>query len=362
MTASVVRTGLRILVVCDVVGATQQISFAQPLTSAVSSGEIVLDMIGHDPEWLESQAAVQSCWTRYEPDVLFLSRYASGAAEALIEQARVAGKPVVFHLDDDLLNVPERLGQSKFEYYNRPERLAALRGALDASDLVYASTATLAEALTQNGIRAPIFAGDIYCSMEAETLAPPLPASGPVIGYMATGGHGADLDIVVPAIARLMDDIPELRFETFGTIGAADSLAERFGSRVCLHRGVSPYDKFLDALRDLGWWIGIAPLEDTPFNRCKADTKWVEYTFAGLPVVASNLPVYQMACIPGAGFLVETEEEWYAALRSLVLSRQTRDSVVGRAQEHLRARYSRARLKAQLFGVIERAMNTSAVV
>ena len=40
---------LSILVVCDTVGATQQISFAQPLADSISSGEVSLAMVGHDP-------------------------------------------------------------------------------------------------------------------------------------------------------------------------------------------------------------------------------------------------------------------------------------------------------------------------
>ena len=78
--------------------------------------------------------------------------------------------------------------------------------------------------------------------------------------------------MVLPAVRRLMSEVPNLRFETFGTIGATQSLSE-FGSRVGHHRGVPNYALFLARLSELGWWVGIAPLEDTPFNRCKADTK-----------------------------------------------------------------------------------------
>jgi glycosyltransferase involved in cell wall biosynthesis len=349
---------LHLLVICDTVGATQHISFAQPLADAIAGGEVLLDMVGHDAAW-SSDDAVGDFWALYEPDVLILSRYTSGLADGLIRAARAQGTPVVFHIDDDLLNVPESLGASKFLHYNQPERLAALRGAMDASDFVYASTTVLAETLARNGIRSRIVSGEIYCSMEVEALVKPLPATGPVIGYMATGGHGADLELVLPAITRLMHEIPELRFETFGTIGAADDLAATFGSRVSHHRGVSPYDRFLGALRDLGWWIGIAPLEDTAFNRCKADTKWVEYTYAGLPTVASDLPVYRKACVPGSGLLAATEDDWYHALRGLVLDQFHRQALTAGARDHLTSRYSRERLRDQLLGVVEQALAPS---
>lgn len=347
------KDATRILVVCDTVGATQQISFAQPLADRLEAGEFVLAMVGHDPEWVNSQAC-ERLWAEHEPDILFLSRYTSGLADGIIAVARRSRCPVVFHIDDDLLNVPESLGASKFQYYNQPSRLAALRDAMNASDFIYASTPALAEALTRSGILKPKIPGDIYCSMVAEAMTKPLPATGPVIGYMATGGHGADLQLVLPAVERLMKEIPELRFETFGSIGAAEGLAH-LGARVSHHRGVSDYSRFLEALGELGWWVGIAPLEDTAFNRCKADTKWVEYTFAGVATVASDLPVYHRACEGGAGALAWTEAEWYLALRRLILDQAHRRDTVERGRARIADRYSRRALAEQLIAVIDHA-------
>ena len=341
---------LSILVVCDTVGATQQISFAQPLADSISSGEVSLAMVGHDPAWADPLAC-HILWETYRPDVLILSRYTSGLAQGVIAAARQAGKAVVFHIDDDLLHVPESLGRSKFEHYNAPERLAALRADMEASDSIYASTPALAAALEATGITTPVVAGDIYCSMDPETFLTSRPATGPVIGYMATGGHGADLDMVLPAVRRLMSEVPNLRFETFGTIGATQSLSE-FGSRVGHHRGVPNYALFLARLSELGWWVGIAPLEDTPFNRCKADTKWVEYTSAGLAVVATDLPVYHRACADGAGLLAADEQEWYEALRALIMNKDLRSDTVSAARGRISAMYSRDALRRQLLSIV----------
>lgn len=344
---------IRLLVVCDKVGATQHISFAQPLADDLHEGRVELTMVDHDPAWRDPLAC-HAMWDAHAADVLILSRYTSGLAAGVVAAARSANAPVIFHIDDDLLHVPESLGKSKFEHYNAPDRLAALREAMECSDMVYASTQVLAEALRASGIATPVVAGDIYCSVDPERLPISLPATGPVIGYMATGGHGADLDIVVPAIRRLLNEIPDLRFETFGTIGAADALAE-FGERIGHHRGVPDYGRFLERLAELGWWIGIAPLQDTPFNRCKADTKWVEYAYAGVASVASDLPVYQRACNGGAGLLATTEDEWYHALRALVLNRTLRSSVCMKARKRLSEYYSRDALKRQILAIVSEA-------
>lgn len=349
-------SALRLLVICDTVGATQQISFAQPLAEDIRSGAVRLAMLAHDPAWSDP-AVCRKKWNANPADVLVLSRYTSGLAEGWITAARATGARVIFHIDDDLLNVPESLGQAKYEHYNQPARLAALRAAMQASDFIYASTPVLADTLRAHGVTAPIIPGDIYCSM-AEDLPRTLPATGPVIGYMATGGHGADLALVVPAIRDLMIEMPELRFETFGTIGTAHGL-ESFGSRVSHHRGVGDYAGFLSALANLGWWVGIAPLEDTPFNRCKADTKWVEYSFAGIATVASDLPVYRQARDAGAGLMARSTDDWRRSLRQLLVDRRVREAAVGVAREKLVTRYSRRALRDQLLTIISGQTNAA---
>jgi len=117
------------------------------------------------------------------------------------------------------------------------------------------------------------------------------------------------------------------------------------------------YAGFLQRLRALGWWVGLAPLEDHAFNRCKADTKWVEYTLAGTAAVAADLPVYHRACADGAGLLAASGAGagWEAQVGRLLASRRLRDATLARARERLAARYGHAELGAQVLAMVERA-------
>ena len=332
------------LVAADAVAATQTISFVQPFAEQTAPR---IAAIGHDESWNEP-AALDALWKQHRPCGLVLSRYTRSAGQALIDKARAEGVPVVFHIDDDLLAVPDSLGKAKYDYYNQPERLAALKSAMNAADVVYASTAPLAERLKQHGVVAPVIAGDIYCTVEVPDAPGPGRDAGPIIGYMGTGGHGADLDMVLPAITTLLDEFPALRFETFGTIKPPAWLAETYGERVGHHAGESNYDLFLARLGELGWSIGLAPLEDTAFNRCKADTKWVEYSRAGIAVVASDLPVYHRACADGAGWLAASTEDWTHILRALVSDANAVQTGVDKARARLKQDYTRARLADQV--------------
>jgi hypothetical protein len=341
----------RLLVLADPHMATQEISFLRPM-STLGRGRVQL-LMPPPSEFVGGEAVRREFWREAEPTVLILSRYADAVALGYQQLARDAGVPCVFHIDDDLLDVPPSIGAAKHAHLSAPERQARLRAVMDHSDLIYASTSALATRLDQHGIRTPVIHGDVYCSAKAP-FGPEWPATVPVIGYAATGGHDRDLALVTPALVRLMERWPSLRFECLGTISLPESLL-RFGERVQHHPAVERYPDYLDRLRSLGWWIGIAPLVDDAFNRCKADTKWVEYTQAGIAVVASDLPAYSRAGAAGACRLVREPEQWAAELSTLLRSAPARERSIHLARSLLEQHYSHERVALGVLAAVARA-------
>lgn len=354
MTAVVKETGRKVLVVSDGKDgptATQRISFGQPFGTDGSGlrAQVLFQKSVATP------AAIERAFENQSPDVLVLSRYTSALGREWIRLARARRTPIIYHIDDDLLAVPATLGQVKYAAYNEPERLRALRENIESSDLLYVSTPALLDRLQEHGIRMPAVAGEIYCSVDASGLgASSFPATGPVIGYMGTSGHSEDFRLVIPALCDVMDAVPSLEFELFGTIALPSEL-KRFGNRVRHLPPKSEYSEFASYLRRLGWWIGLAPLVDNAFNRCKADTKWVEYSSAGMAVIASDLPVYRQACGDNAGIVANAPQEWSNAMLSLLANPGRRSLMVANAQSKLREQYSHERLRRQFEQVMAKA-------
>lgn len=333
-------------------GATPFISFIQPLARYVESGGMKLQIERDNRRWDADDIA--ALLRKAQPDIVVLCRYVSERSRLFIECAKRFNIPLVFHIDDDLLDVPPSIGKEKYDSYQDSKRLESLRRALNASDLVYASTFALAQRLAEQEIDAPIVHGQVYCSVDCGDLPPVFPATMPVIGYMGTQSHSADLALIAPAIERLLDAVPAVSFETFGTIHPLPQLA-RFGNRVLHHPPLSNYEEFLAKLRSLGWWVGLAPLEDNIFNRCKADTKWVEYSYAGMPVVAQDIAVYRRACSGGSGVLASSVEEWYHATFALVRSAAAREALIRSARTKLYQSYSRSVLCDQVLNIFNEA-------
>lgn len=343
----------RILVAADSLAATQEISFRRPLSEAEADGRVILNMVA-DSESLRSEEQCRAMWDAFRPSVLFASRFIDVLETPLYKLARAHNIPVIFHIDDNLLKVGKQLGEAKFNFYNSAPRKAALRNAINQSDLLYVSTQILGKEIVKEGVEVPLYMGQIYCTVKPDDISPYRPAATPVIGYMGTGGHAADLEMISPAIDRLMDDFPELRFETFGTISSSVDFS-RYGDRYATHKRTATYEEFLKKLSQLGWWAGLAPLEDYPFNLCKADTKWVEYSLSGIPVIASRLPVYSRACSGGSGLMAQTTDEWYNAMRSLLEKTDVSNGLVHKAQDKLRGLYTHTRLVDQILAVVDMA-------
>ena len=345
----------RILFVVNAAVPTLQLSFQKPLASMVGRGELTTELLTeqHIRDELETSAsgpeALAFQLDGFDPSVIIFCRYSGPGSSSIVEWARKERVPVIYHIDDDLLAVPPDIGERKFAMHNSADRTGAIRSLLTSADLVYASTERLQARLLDYYPSLPVVAGKIYCS--GSVLQRPKNRPARKVGYMASADHAHNLEMVLPAIARLLDRNPEIIFELFGSIPIPGAL-ERFGERISTAPPVADYTQFLTEFAKCEWDVGICPLTPIDFNLMKADTKWVEYTSAGAAVVASRNTVYDDCCDDGCGILADGVDEWFEALESLVHDDRLRVDMVHQAQAKLERDYNIGRLRDQVFQVI----------
>lgn len=306
-------------------------------------------------KWPDTPEVVERLRRRlsdFAPTLIVMCRYSGPYASNIIEWSREARVPTIYHIDDDLLNVPTEIGEAKARSHNAPRRTAAVRYLLDETTIAYCSTQPLARQLFGPEPLTRVFVGDIYCA--SEILAPPTTDEPPVIGYMGFGSHDYDFKFALPAVVRILDARPEVTFEIFGNIAVPEEL-KRFGDRIRTVEPIRDYGVFKQKLASLRWRIGICPLANLPFNEVKANTKWVEYSACGYAVVASRESIYRDCCSDGCGMLADTDDEWYAAFEKLIDDKAFHRAQVERAQQRVSERYSPDRLRGQILRVFEQA-------
>lgn len=351
----------RMLFVANANVPTLQLSFEKPLAPLVARGEIASQLLTEkqlreDPDLLADEARL-TAWIeryldRYNPSVIVFCRYSGPAHRPVVAWAKRQKVPVIYHIDDDLLAIPPEVGERKHALHNSPQRLATVRELLLSADLVYASTVRLRRKLLEYFPELPIAAGKIYCS--GTVIKEPAQTPSHKIGYMASADHSHNLEMVLPAIEKLLDRYDHVRFEFFGSIPVPPKLG-RFGERISKAPPIANYGRFLTEFAAYGWDVGICPLNPIEFNLMKANTKWVEYTSVGAAVVASRGTVYDECCADGCGILADGIDEWFSALELLINDNEEREAMVKRAQEKLDGEYSIGRLRQQVLDMIGRA-------
>lgn len=165
------------------------------------------------------------------------------------------------------------------------------------------------------------------------------------IVYMGTATHGPDLAIVLPAIERLLAEFGmRVRFDIVGVTGDGD--LPEWANRLTVPASAAfSYPGFVDWFtRQADWDIGIAPLADTPFNRCKSAIKTMDYAALGLATVASDMPEFRGSIADGAGgFLTpNTSAAWYEALSRMLRNPRLRQTLSEGARTEWLAHYTLA--------------------
>ena len=280
-----------------------------------------------------------------QADLILAHRYAvpdQAAAAALLAHAARTGAPFIFDLDDNLVELPpdhpeiDRLGP-------KAETITAL---LAGADRVQVSTPLLAERLAPfvrggighiqlvpNGLDERLWspAADLGGPLGA-SLAEAGVAPGPVrILYMGTATHGADLDLALPALARLAETFGDrIAIEIVGIAGPGGLPPYIRRVEVPARAGLS-YPAFVawltDRQRRQPWSIGIAPLADTAFNRCKSSIKMLDYAALGLATVVSDMPAYRDTAFAqrleadgalAGGYLAADPAQWFHGIARLI--------------------------------------------
>jgi len=345
----------------DRLGPTLQINWMRPLAEARRRGGAAVWLV-EEREFEQRAASLGAPGARRDLDALFrelrphlvaVSRYGGASATAILEAATRHAVPLVFHIDDNLLAVEPELGAAKVARYAAPQRIAALRSLLTEADLVYVSTEALRRQLEALGLAfRACFVGAIAGGADIVRRRDQHPeaAKAVTIGYMASSSHAADLAMVMPALLRLLDDRPEVQVEVFGSLKVPEALAQK----ACrAHPPVGDYDSFLDRLASMPWDIGLAPLRSTDFNLAKTNTKWIEYTAAGIPVICSDHPVYGDVLAAGAA-APAADDGWYDVICAMIDQADKRRIQLETAQLLLERAYSLQRLRAQLAEMISR--------
>ena len=263
--------------------------------------------------------------------VLILYRCIQDSTLSLARFARLLRIRVIYELDDDLLEPPEDVSWGKRDRSGHLSQI--IKMFLDEADQVKAGSPELARRLQERGyptVYQP-YTAKICDSLTEDTGAPYR------IGYFGSPHHRDDIEMITPALLALKEELQEqVEFEFLGCYpqGWQQLKASVFP--------VEPdYENFLEILTERHWTLGLAPLQPTSFNEAKSNSKFRDYTAAGILGVYADLAPYRDSIIHNQnGWLAgKSPEEWYEMIKKALFS-TNRIIMIGQARKLLQAVYS----------------------
>lgn len=168
-----------------------------------------------------------------------------------------------------------------------------------------------------------------------------------IIGYAGSNSHQDDLEMFFPHLLEIMKKYPNVYFESVGSISKDmlhlfDDFPSPIMNRCDLLPATWTFKEYPKMIADQKWNIGVCPLVDSPFTRCKSHIKWFDYSMFKIPVIASRVYPYFMA-IEGrktiehdkTGLLVKPSE-WFMAMEQLILDEKKRNELGSNAYNYIK--------------------------
>src|SRR4030095_7563716 len=146
--------------------------------------------------------------------------------------------------------------------------------------------------------------------------------------------------LVVAPLRRALDAFPQAELTIWGP--RLEGLSQHPRVRHLAH--VADYDTFLSAFVAEAFDIGLAPLPDDPFHRCKSNNKFREFAASGVAGLYSDMVVYNSWVTHGeTGWLVpDGEGAWFAALEHAIRNGEQRAGIGANARHFAREHFNEA--------------------
>ncbi len=253
----------------------------------------------------------------------------------ILKRAKKLGIKIIYETDDDFIDITPDNPSYKYIMENKDN----IQKVMENADIITTSTFELANRLEKVGNK-NIEIIKNYHTSNITSFEPFKQKESIKIGYFGTFTHTYDLEMIHNVILRVKDILSTRDIE-FEVVGVSSDESDWYSTKKLPYYPMSAptFIKWLH--REIDWDIGIAPLLNTQFNKCKSELKYIEYTSLGIPTVASDLDSYKEAITDGVdGFLANAEDEWVDKIIQLIQNPGLREHMVKKARENILKNYS----------------------
>ena len=295
-------------------------------------------------KYLENKKAIQFIYCRSsdltqemckKSDIVIFVRSNQKIEEELSYRFKKQGKLLIYVMDDDLLNINNNSLSSK--YLKSQNAKKRIRNIMKQCSILLTPSRELLEKYGQ--LFEKVIMIEEPCIGLEQKIQVKNESDKIKIGFAGSIDRAGDVDdLLSKVIIRLLDEYKDKISIEF--IGAKPDIVRW---RNLNYSGFSEnYENYKEKLIHAGWDIGLAPMPDTQFHRCKHYNKYMEYGSAGIIGVYSNLIPYNriIRSYENGILCANTEEEWYDAISWLINNKEKRMSMIQNIQKDMEYNYT----------------------
>lgn len=261
-------------------------------------------------------------------DVLILNMLADADLIPIIQRRKRAGLLTIYEMNDDVCHHASP-NPSKGFWDNAFNRRVLIR-LLETVDVLQFSAEELKNRYARADAPSAVFPNQLGYVPAPRTPNKHRPL---VLGWGGSVGHLEDLRAIAGPLIRWLESRNDVRWHVMG----APSVRDVFSALPDDRRAWTPPGSIIDYYQFLrGLDIGIAPMLDTPYNRCRSDVKYLEYAVHQVaPVVQRSQPYVSLVQHGKTGLFFDTPEELLLHLKRLVEDDAYRITLANAARAHV---------------------------
>jgi len=266
-------------------------------------------------------------------DILVLQRHCSLAGELALRAFQDKGKKVIYDVDDWLFGIPP-FWPAYDQYFVRgtlqpTELLIMHERMLVQADMVTCTTGELAKKLSVYNENIAVLPNCVMWADWDTVLPAQQMTDGPVIGWFGMPYYWDTWRDIAPFVERAMLDC-----NAHLCILGFPEIVQCFSDWMREHTFVQPACTWRDfaKMRQLiqTFDVGLARVNDTPFNRCKSPLRAIPYGAAGVPILASRT-VYE-SVLGDSGMPMTLNESSITGALTVMLMDENRADFGARAE------------------------------